>query len=262
MRDDEMMHYADAGRDYLMHFGIPGQKKGRRRWQNKDGSLTPEGYIHYGYGLPDKEKTYERAEDHYRDSDYNRYSGSVEGSGTSHYDDSRDYYDDDYIDATYREVDDRPKQDDKKKSSGDDNYSTRNTPPKNKSSFREGFVTTAAAAQAVANGLTKDQPIYGPNGKKEGITEAPLKILAKNDRSKKQARARAKNAASIQNLTDQQLQAIIDRKRLENTYLDVTTPEVQSGYDKTMQILTTVGAIAGTSLAVIQVADAVKKMRG
>lgn len=226
MHDDEMMHYADAGRDYLMHFGVLGQQKGLRRWQNKDGSLTPEGYIHYGYGLPDKEKTYERAEAHYRDSD------------------------------------DQPKQDDKKKPSGDDNYSTGNTPPKNKSSFKEGFVTAAAAAQAVANGLTKDQPIYGPNGKKEGITESPLKILAKNDILKKQARARAKNAASIQNLTDQQLQAIIDRKRLENIYLDVTTPEVQSGYDKTIQLLTTVGAIAGTSLAVIQVADAVKRMRG
>lgn len=32
-----------------MHYGIPGQKWGNRRWQNEDGSLTPEGYEHY-YG--------------------------------------------------------------------------------------------------------------------------------------------------------------------------------------------------------------------
>lgn len=34
----------------LWHHGTKGQKWGKRRWQNKDGSLTPEGYIHYGYG--------------------------------------------------------------------------------------------------------------------------------------------------------------------------------------------------------------------
>lgn len=33
---------------YLIHYGIPGQKWGTRRWQNEDGSLTPEGYEHYG----------------------------------------------------------------------------------------------------------------------------------------------------------------------------------------------------------------------
>lgn len=35
----------------LYHFGILGMKWGHRRWQNKDGSLTPAGYIHY-YGHP------------------------------------------------------------------------------------------------------------------------------------------------------------------------------------------------------------------
>lgn len=35
---------------YLIHYGIPGQKWGTRRWQYEDGSLTPEGYVHYGYG--------------------------------------------------------------------------------------------------------------------------------------------------------------------------------------------------------------------
>jgi len=35
--------------DFLMHHGILGQKWGERRYQNKDGSLTPEGREHYGY---------------------------------------------------------------------------------------------------------------------------------------------------------------------------------------------------------------------
>ena len=35
---------------YLIHYGVPGQKWGARRYQNTDGSLTPEGREHYGYG--------------------------------------------------------------------------------------------------------------------------------------------------------------------------------------------------------------------
>lgn len=45
-------HYALGGdemnADELKHYGIKGQKWGRRRYQNKDGSLTPEGKKRYG----------------------------------------------------------------------------------------------------------------------------------------------------------------------------------------------------------------------
>lgn len=34
--------------EQLYHHGILGQKWGRRRWQNEDGSLTPAGKEHYG----------------------------------------------------------------------------------------------------------------------------------------------------------------------------------------------------------------------
>ena len=34
--------------DELVHYGVKGQKWGRRRYQNKDGSLTPEGRKRYG----------------------------------------------------------------------------------------------------------------------------------------------------------------------------------------------------------------------
>lgn len=47
---------------HVKHSGIIGQKWGIRRWQYSDGSLTPEGRIHYGVGAPKKEaKGYTRA---------------------------------------------------------------------------------------------------------------------------------------------------------------------------------------------------------
>ncbi len=40
----------------LYHYGIKGQKHGVRKYQNEDGSLTPEGKIHYGVGNGRKTK--------------------------------------------------------------------------------------------------------------------------------------------------------------------------------------------------------------
>ena len=41
--------------DELLHHQVKGGKWGVRRWQYPDGSLTPEGRIHYGVG-PAREK--------------------------------------------------------------------------------------------------------------------------------------------------------------------------------------------------------------
>ena len=58
-------------KDYLAHHGIAGQKWGKRRYQNPDGSLTPEGYIHYGYKNERGQITKEGAEKFYKDAQKN-----------------------------------------------------------------------------------------------------------------------------------------------------------------------------------------------
>lgn len=265
--------------DELAHHGIIGQRKGRRRWQNKDGSLTPEGYIHYGYGLPDKDK--ER--DYWKglpdksgkssssssgSSSKNKYdgykeyfTGDVEGKGTSRYEKDNDYedadYEDvDYVDAKYKEVDDSKKRYDNTPKQGMQDAINK------KSAARSGLYTAGTVASSVANSLTQDIQLTDANGKNTGKIEAPLKTLARKDREKKQARARELNAAGIENLTTDQLKAIVDRKQWEQRYLDATTPQVQSGYDKTMQMLQLVGAIGASTVAVINVANMLKEMKG
>lgn len=42
-------YYITYDTDYLEHHGIKGQKRGIRRYQNEDGSLTTEGRIRYGF---------------------------------------------------------------------------------------------------------------------------------------------------------------------------------------------------------------------
>lgn len=41
---------------YLVHFGIKGQRRGIRKYQNEDGTLTPEGKVRYGKTGGNKKK--------------------------------------------------------------------------------------------------------------------------------------------------------------------------------------------------------------
>lgn len=63
-------------KNYLIHYGVQGQKWGLRQWQNKDGSLTPAGREHYGYGDPKERKAeYKQAKKNYgRAVDDNTYN--------------------------------------------------------------------------------------------------------------------------------------------------------------------------------------------
>ena len=44
--------------NYLIHYGVKGQKWGERRYRNEDGSLTAEGREHYGVGKMTDTKRY------------------------------------------------------------------------------------------------------------------------------------------------------------------------------------------------------------
>ena len=284
--------------DVLMHHGIIGQRKGRRRWQNKDGSLTPEGYIHYGYGLPDKDKERDywqglpdKSSGRYSsgstsgsqthdDDYYERYEGDVEGEPESRKRDNQEnqrQYDD--IDADYREYDDEPsEQNDGNNTSSDKNNKKKDNEPwmnqdlykqyktvqeQNKfdeevKKWKNNHPDPPTKGQKVAAGLnTVGQTINTVAG-----NNGPLSAIAENDTKKKQSKARLAHQLAIQNLSNDDLQAVINRRRLERQYLDENTPYVESGYDKTMKLLNVVGGVATTTAAVIGVAEMVKKMKG
>lgn len=56
--DEYEPYYAFVDNSESMeHYGVKDQKWGKRNWQYKDGSLTPEGRIHYGVGSPREQRT-------------------------------------------------------------------------------------------------------------------------------------------------------------------------------------------------------------
>lgn len=67
------------GNTYLVHHGVKGQKWGQRRFQNKDGSLTAEGRLHYGVDNPNNKVTSNVKETALRSAK----RGSLIGAGVS-----------------------------------------------------------------------------------------------------------------------------------------------------------------------------------
>ena len=67
MEDTIFISAKDLTPDYLEHYGILGMKWGVRRYQNKDGSLTPEGQKRYGSDGVNNKDNFEYSQQFYQD---------------------------------------------------------------------------------------------------------------------------------------------------------------------------------------------------
>lgn len=76
VKSSEKLKHSALDGQYLAHHGTKGQQWGIRRWQNQDGSLTPEGRIHYGVGDGRKKK---------KKSKYQYKDGSLTEAGQKQY---------------------------------------------------------------------------------------------------------------------------------------------------------------------------------
>lgn len=62
---DKILKGEDTNEEFIEHYGVKGQRRGVRRYQNDDGSLTSLGRQHYGIGTWLK-KRFSPAEKGYR----------------------------------------------------------------------------------------------------------------------------------------------------------------------------------------------------
>ena len=101
----DLVHTDIYENDELKHWGIIGMKWGIRRYQNPDGTLTPEGKIHYSKELSkiikkenDNQKIYSKAVDSFNEKLYEINNKPHEYYGEKYYKELDDIWKDIYGD--------------------------------------------------------------------------------------------------------------------------------------------------------------------
>lgn len=214
----------------LYHHGIKGQRWGIRRFQNKDGSLT-----RLGQKRADKQAK-AAAKELEKRAARGQYS----------------------LDTKFESI-----------SGG------KSIKPKR----RFGLGAAAALAGAVGGAATlgkalHDAPKYTEKkGKKEYTIGKAKPILDSSksvadtlaSRSKNSAEAYGKKKAGqidLSNASDKELQEYVNRYRLEKQFREITAEQYNSGRNKTMEMLETIGTVAGVAASVAGAVAAYKQLKG
>ena len=201
---------------YLAHHGIKGQQWGNRRFQNEDGSLTPEGKERYS-------------------NNENIKQGSINdmSSGRNNINNSNN--------PKSNNENNNPGSINIDMSSGRNNINNSNNPKSNNENNKDKDKNNdnnkkPTVTDAINNGAKVGQAfnslssqIHGPEGHKE--------------------------YAHYPNMTDEEIQRNVNRLRNEQALSDLRgdTKFVKSGEQKAREMLQTIGAIAALGLTVAQI---------
>lgn len=241
---------------YLAHSGRKGQKWGVRRWQNKDGSLTPAGRIHYGYGSE-------------RDSSRGSSNSdqTVEGEGKSKYEKPKgktytakkgDYRDaDDTSSTTQKKAEKKnPKDNTPKKDSTDSTAKTEkkteSTPPK---ATPPTDIGPSEAELARKYGLESKTLQAGKN-----LTDTLSKMTGKSADKKLQDYM---DDLNFDNLSNQELQEKINRYNLERQYKSIvaSVTTIASGKQRLQDTLELAGSVLAIGASAATIASLIHEMR-
>ena len=263
------------GPNDIEHHGVRGQKHGERRYQNKDGSLTPLGRIHYGYG--------QRREGRLlggptvKDDD----GPTVEGSGTSRYQkfqgktktaSKRDYRDADDNTASSTSQSNTKQKKAKKPKDNRDNESMdgkwesvggnggNKKPPKGDNDSGSSGPGDSGGGKKkekdpVTEKLKNKSKLYGAE---EDLTKDLNKVLGK---SINKATEKKKAKMDLSDLSDQDLRDYINRYNLEQQYKNIAVGNVATGRQKLQNVLEVAGGVLAVGASAATIASIIHEMR-
>lgn len=207
----------------LYHHGIKGMKWGVRRYQNKDGSLTPAGKKRYKPNYADEAKG---MTDQELRTQINRMN----------------------LEKRYM------------------NMTTSKSKVSRGLDKAERVVKTTSDANKISKGVGELQGKKNPNADtiNKGFETASKSIAVAKKVSKMadDKRAVKRSKAKLENMTDADLQRLVNRMDLERQYSSLKQEHASRGKTRAMEVLSVTGDIVALSASAVGLAVGIKKLMG
>ena len=273
-RPDELTVNEYSSRDYLEHRGIKGQKWGRRRYQNPDGSLTPLGRQHYGVGsetpllegptVTALSTAVSRGSSKSSTSSSSKKNDFIEGEwrwaddppsgGKSKHRFSGKTKVDDVMDGEWRKVEQNVKKK-ARKTKVDDMMGGKWKKVKESEKKNEDPDAAAKEAKAKFEKYQNISSALGAGSKMAGSLKSSQERKLQRDKQK------VMDAMDLSKFSDSDLKNAISRMSTEQTYKKMVADRVDYGRQKTIRRLETIGSIAATASSAVGLYAAIKKVR-
>ena len=251
----------------IQHHGIRGQRWGVRRYQNKDGSLTPVGRRRYGVGE-------ERRQIGSSSGSGNDDEQTVEGEGTSRYQRTQGRTHTARR-SEYRETNGTRDENsrDSDSSNDRDNFWNRESNGTDSSSNRGGSspnVSRDERGSSILNNnnrnKNKNKDEKDPFSKQtKTILDSGQKIVSNTnkliDKSIKKSQTKAMRKIDLSDMTDDEIRQAMNRYNLERSYKQLVTQDVGKGKKRLQSMLETGGTALTVAVSAATLAKTVKEVR-
>lgn len=235
------MSYVIKFRDdssFLSHYGIEGQRWGVRRYQNEDGTLTPEG-----------QKRYNQKEQVKSNIKYGVAAalGSLGALGSSG------------IAGLAAGIEAKADSEDPGQRPTKDTYEDTTA---GKSQLKADQAAYDVKKQAYNEKMKVSSSLANESPKIKRTTDAVAERIINS--TKKKDLDRLKNSVDVSKINDDKLRKTVNRMQLERQYLSLTTPETTKGAEIAKGVIDAVGglgAVVVTGLNIVFLSQLIKKNR-
>lgn len=256
--------------EHLAHYRTPGSKNGVRRYQYEDGSLTPEGRIHYGLNpkyasLTDDDirtaKKHKEYEDRYVRAvtkgtvkkqenisglikDTAKAAKPISQLGTTFTID-RDISD---LEAEKKRLTNEKNDIDKLKGISKEAKEASKAEKQKEIDFMQYGIDYSNAKKNVINNVINTT---------ETNSDAIGKAVTKGELKRESQEAYAK----VQEMDVNSLKSLVERMELEKDYEALVNPPKASAYDRGREIIQTIGAVAGVAATITSIVLPIIKLK-
>lgn len=244
---------------YLKHHGIKNQKWGRRRWQNKDGSLTPAGRLRYA-----NSDANDKSEDIKTKSGTDHSNELAKPTGKNSRRLTRSVKNNTNPDDAGRDLSAKSL---RTLETGMFRARTAGSRPEtgetsSSSSTSDSSSSSTSTSSSKKKDLNMDEKVKAINAAVGGVKNSTKGLSEVVDTVQDLQRKQKKQDPDIHVMSDAELNAAINRMNLEKKYMDAKYGnEVNIGAEKAKAALATIGSLVGVAGGVVTLLIGINELK-